>query len=141
MNLFEVWIILSLGKHPKAIDCFMHENVADIIAWLAIIAASVAITNIGQKRLSVSHKAQTAGTNTITTSLLHTKHKLRTIVLRTLTLRINTSSHSHCVRKYHLEQTCRIHLHKNLGSSSKKQLGPYKQGGDREIPHKWRQSV
>lgn len=49
----------------------MHENVADIIAWLAIIAASVAITNIGQKRLSVSHKAQTAGTNTIT---MHNKY-------------------------------------------------------------------
>jgi hypothetical protein len=36
----------------------MHENVADIIAWLAIIAASAAITNTGQKRLPVSHKAQ-----------------------------------------------------------------------------------
>lgn len=73
MNFLEVWIILSLGKHPKAIDCFTHENVADIIAWLAIIAASVAITNTGQKRLSVSHKAQPAGTNAIT---IHNKYLL-----------------------------------------------------------------
>jgi hypothetical protein len=30
----------------------MQEKVADIIAWLAIIAASVAITNTGQNRTS-----------------------------------------------------------------------------------------
>jgi len=108
----------------------MHENVADIIAWLAIIAASVAITNTGQNRLSVSHKAQTAGIITIT---IHNKI-IFIIVLRAVTYMYHISSH--CLNKYHLEQTCRIHLNKNLGSSSKKKLGPYKQGGDREIPHK-----
>lgn len=36
----------------------MQENVAEIIAWLAIIAASVATTKTGQKRLSVVFTAQ-----------------------------------------------------------------------------------
>lgn len=43
---------MILGKQPRAIACFMQEKVADIIAWLAIIAASVAITNTGQNRTS-----------------------------------------------------------------------------------------
>ena len=120
---------MSLGKHPKAIDCFMHENVADIMAWLAIIAASVAITNTGQNRLSDSHKAETTGMITIT---IHNKIILN-IVLRAVTCMYQRKHH--CLNNYHLEQTCRIHLNKNLGSSSEKKLGPYKQGGDREIPH------
>lgn len=51
------------------------------------------------------------------------------------------NTNTHYVRKNNLEQICRIHLNKHWGSSSKKQLDPYKQGGGREIPHKWRQSV
>jgi hypothetical protein len=55
MTFLEVWIILILGKQPRAMACFMQENVADIIAWLAIIAASVAITNTGQNKAPALH--------------------------------------------------------------------------------------
>jgi hypothetical protein len=48
-------MIFNLGKHPRAMACLMTENEADIMAWLAIIAAIVAITKTGQKRGSV-HK-------------------------------------------------------------------------------------
>lgn len=41
-------MILTLGKQPNAIDCFMMANVAEIIAWLAMIDAITAATNIGQ---------------------------------------------------------------------------------------------
>ena len=34
--------------------CLTHENEAEIIAWLAIIAATVAMTNTGQNKLSAT---------------------------------------------------------------------------------------
>lgn len=58
----EVWTILTLGKQPRAWHCFTMEKVAEMIAWLATIAARVAITKTGQytasaKELStVEHK-------------------------------------------------------------------------------------
>lgn len=42
-------MILRRGKQPSAIDCFMHENVAVVIARLAINAAILAMRNTGQK--------------------------------------------------------------------------------------------
>ena len=48
----------TVGKQPSARDCSMMEKVADIIAWLAIMAARVATTNIGQNTgsaLSTQH--------------------------------------------------------------------------------------
>lgn len=44
----EVWTILTRGKHPRERDCWMMEKVAEIIAWLAMIDAATATTNIGQ---------------------------------------------------------------------------------------------
>lgn len=32
MNFFEVCIIFIRGKQPRAMDCLMQENVADIMA-------------------------------------------------------------------------------------------------------------
>lgn len=40
--------MVTLGKQPKAIDCRMMEKLADINAWLATIAAKVAMINMGQ---------------------------------------------------------------------------------------------
>lgn len=45
-------MILRRGKQPSAIDCFMHENVAVVIARLAINAAMLAMRNTGQKTAS-----------------------------------------------------------------------------------------
>lgn len=42
-------MILRRGKQPSAIDCFMHEKVAVVIARLAINAAILAMKNTGQK--------------------------------------------------------------------------------------------
>ena len=42
-------MILSRGKQPSAVDCFMHENVAVVIARLAINAAMLATKKTGQK--------------------------------------------------------------------------------------------
>lgn len=42
-------MILRRGKQPSAIDCLMHENVAVVIARLAINAAIFAMNKTGQK--------------------------------------------------------------------------------------------
>lgn len=42
-------MILRRGKQPRAVDCFIHENVAVVIARLAISAAILAMMKIGQK--------------------------------------------------------------------------------------------
>jgi hypothetical protein len=42
-------MILRRGKQPSAVDCFMHENVAVVIARLAINAAMLAMKKTGQK--------------------------------------------------------------------------------------------
>jgi hypothetical protein len=42
-------MILSRGKQPSAVDCFMHENVAVVIARLAINAAMLAMRKTSQK--------------------------------------------------------------------------------------------
>lgn len=42
-------MILSRGKQPRAVDCFIHEKVAVVIARLAINAAILAIKNTSQK--------------------------------------------------------------------------------------------
>ena len=44
INFGEVWMTFTVGKQPSASDCSMIENVADIIAWLAMMAANVAAT-------------------------------------------------------------------------------------------------
>lgn len=41
-------MILRRGKQPSAVDCFIHENVAVVIARLAISAAMLAIRKVGQ---------------------------------------------------------------------------------------------
>jgi len=43
-------MILRRGKQPSAVDCFMHENVAVVIARLAINAAMLAMRKTGQKQ-------------------------------------------------------------------------------------------
>lgn len=48
INFRDVWTILRRGKQPRAVDCFMHENVAVVIVRLAIKAATLAITRTGQ---------------------------------------------------------------------------------------------
>lgn len=63
IRFFDVWMIFSIGKHPRAMDCFTQENVADIIAWLAIMAARVAITKTGQKRAPVVTQESIGGSN------------------------------------------------------------------------------
>lgn len=42
-------MILRRGKQPSAVDCFMHENVAVVMARLAINAAILAMRKTGQK--------------------------------------------------------------------------------------------
>lgn len=42
-------MILRRGKQPRAIDCFMQENVAVVIVRLAINAATLAMRKTGQK--------------------------------------------------------------------------------------------
>ena len=42
-------MILSRGKQPSAVDCFMHEKVAVVIARLAINAATLAMIKMSQK--------------------------------------------------------------------------------------------
>jgi len=43
-----VWITFTRGKHPSVRDCWIIEKVPDIMAWLAIIDANTATTNVGQ---------------------------------------------------------------------------------------------
>lgn len=50
--LFDVCTTFTLGKQPSAAACLINENVADIVAWLATIAAAVATTNTGQYMVS-----------------------------------------------------------------------------------------
>ena len=49
-------MILSRGKQPSAIDCFIQENVAVVIVRLAINAAILAIRKTGQKAPPVDRK-------------------------------------------------------------------------------------
>ena len=42
-------MILRRGKQPSAVDCFIQENVAVVIARLAINAAMFAMRKTGQK--------------------------------------------------------------------------------------------
>jgi len=49
MNFRDVCMILRRGKQPRAVACFMHENVAVVIARLAISAAMDAMRKTGQK--------------------------------------------------------------------------------------------
>lgn len=48
-------MILRRGKHPSAVDCLMHENVAVVIARLAMRAATLAMRRIGQKAPPVDY--------------------------------------------------------------------------------------
>jgi hypothetical protein len=41
-------MILRRGKQPSAVDCLIHENVAVVIARLAISAAMLAMRKVGQ---------------------------------------------------------------------------------------------
>lgn len=41
-------MILRRGKHPSTVDCLIHENVAVVMVRLAISAAILAISKIGQ---------------------------------------------------------------------------------------------
>jgi len=45
----DVWMILTLGKQPRASACLIIEYVIDIVAWLATTAAAVATMNDGQR--------------------------------------------------------------------------------------------
>ena len=47
-NLFDVCIILTLGKQPSARACLINEKVAHMVAWLATTAAAVATRSTGQ---------------------------------------------------------------------------------------------
>lgn len=49
-------MILRRGKQPRAFDCFMHENVAVVIVRLAIKAAILAMSKIGQNIPPASSK-------------------------------------------------------------------------------------
>ena len=49
-------MILRRGKQPSAVDCFIHENVAVVIARLAISAATLAMRKIGQKAPPADNK-------------------------------------------------------------------------------------
>lgn len=40
--------MVTRGKQPRAIDCFIMEKLAEIIDWLVTRADRVEITNIGQ---------------------------------------------------------------------------------------------
>lgn len=42
-------MIFRRGKQPSAVDCLIHENVAVVIARLAINAAMLAMMKTGQK--------------------------------------------------------------------------------------------
>jgi len=50
-----VCLTVTRGKQPSAIAFLIMENVAEIIAWLAMIAAPVDTANIGQKIGSAPH--------------------------------------------------------------------------------------
>lgn len=43
-----MWITFTLGKQPKDKDCDIMANAPEIIAWLAMMEAATATTNIGQ---------------------------------------------------------------------------------------------
>ena len=55
-------MILRRGKQPSAVDCFIHENVAVVIARLAINAAKLAMRKTGQKTPSAKHTAKIVAT-------------------------------------------------------------------------------
>lgn len=96
--------------------CLTQENVAEIIAWLATIAAKVAITRTGQKRLSVfsqhsETRSQKEAPNVVTpTRLKKRKRKIKCFY----------SS------KYNLVQNHKIFFLQNQGISADMQLGPCK---------------
>lgn len=46
----------TLGKQPNAMDCFTIANVAEIMAWLAMIDAKTATANMGQYTHSATHR-------------------------------------------------------------------------------------
>ena len=50
--------IFIRGKHPKALDWLMMENVAEMMAWLPTTVASVAMIRTGQNTLSEKNKEQ-----------------------------------------------------------------------------------
>ena len=56
MNRLDVWITFTRGNASIANAILTTEKVADIIAWLAIVAAKVEMTNIGQKTTAVANK-------------------------------------------------------------------------------------
>lgn len=58
-NVLEVWTTLTLGKQPSARACLINEKVADMVAWLATIAAVVATKNTGQYILSAEWTSYT----------------------------------------------------------------------------------
>jgi hypothetical protein len=53
-----VCTIFIRGKHPKALDWLMMENVAEMMAWLPTTVASVAMIRTGQKTLSEKKKRE-----------------------------------------------------------------------------------
>ena len=53
-KFFDVCTTLTLGKQPCARACLIIEKVADIVAWLATIAAAVATRKTGQYILPVA---------------------------------------------------------------------------------------
>jgi hypothetical protein len=87
----------------------MQEKVADIIAWLAIIAASVAITNTGQKRISALQ----------TENLSYTMEQEKTIVK-------SDNNNDQPRWNFYLVQNHKIFFLQQMDISSNMQLGPCK---------------
>jgi hypothetical protein len=56
-------MILRRGKQPSAVDCFIHENVAVVIARLAINAAKLATRKTGQKKPPARHSKNCCNRN------------------------------------------------------------------------------
>ena len=50
-----MWITFTRGKQPRESDCCIIEKVPDIMAWLAIIDANTATTNVGQYKGPAHH--------------------------------------------------------------------------------------
>lgn len=114
-SLREVWTTLSLGKQPSAMACFTQENVADIMAWLATMAARVATTNTGQKRTSAHqnfHKTRQKNQQ-MEIYLTFMDHYKKNMIKLYGKLRV------------HLGQNHRKFSLLNLGFSSNTPLGPY----------------
>jgi hypothetical protein len=53
-----VCTIFIRGKHPKALDWLMIENVAEMMAWLPTTVASVAMIRTGQNTLSEKRRRE-----------------------------------------------------------------------------------